>query len=524
MANALAAAPGTTKGPEPRSIGILELLESNASLFVALGVVVAYCPPLMRSLWVDEAGTYWMACKGHLAAIQRTSHWPGQSILYAVITSFFCFDGSPIRDTLLRIPALLGAAAACYILYRFAEDAFGAGAGRIAAILFAFSPSTVEFATEARPYSLAMAAVAASCWTLYRWANSRGRSWLVSYVISSALVFYFHYMFSPIFVAQAVFLVYEMFLKRRFRRSRELLAGYLAIALLVIPIVPHILLLLREAHTMAFELKPSAEVLAGVLMPPVLAVGLFASALLVRLAWPDAGGHRTRLSPALSAMLLAWWSAGPLLLFVVSSTSSMQAFAERYLSYSGLALVLLLTYLGHSVFGRRAGLTWALLAMLLTTGNVLKFAEAREPGKSELGPFMRVIRDESVNAGSDLPPVLYESSLGESDFYNWRSGNSPDSYLYDPFVAYPMKNRLVPLPFGLSPEVEEHVRHLIESDLKFRNKVILVIHNPFWIPWFVTQFEEAGFADRIMQPNTFFYVMVFERRAGIQSQKITRLQ
>jgi hypothetical protein len=493
---------------------MLELLETYADLLVALGFIASYCPPLMRSFWVDEAGTYWMACKGHLAAIQRTSHWPGQSILYAVITSFFCFDGSPVRDTLLRVPALLGAAAACYFLYRFAEDAFGAGAGRIAAILFAFNPSTVEFATEARPYTLAMAAVVASCWTLYRWANSRGRPWLVSYVISSTLVFYFHYMFSPIFVAQAVFLLYELLLKRRFRRSGELLAGYLAIALLVIPIVPHMLLLLREAHTMAFELKPSAAVLAGVLVPPVLAVGLFASALLVHLAWPHASGPGTRLSPTLSAMLLAWWSAGPLLLFVVSSTTSMQAFAERYLSYSGLALVLLLTYAGYSVFGRRIGLIWALVAMLLTTGNVLRLAGARQPGKTELGPFMRVIRDESVNAGADLPPVLYESALGESNFYDWRSGNSPNSYLYDPFVAYPMKNRLVPLPFGLSPDVEHHVEHLMESDLKFRNKVILVIHNPFWIPWFVERFEKAGFVDRITQPNAFFYVMVFERRAG----------
>jgi hypothetical protein len=52
-------------------------------------------------------------------------HWPGQSILYAAITSLFCFEGSPFRDILLRLPALLGAAAACYILYRFANDAIG---------------------------------------------------------------------------------------------------------------------------------------------------------------------------------------------------------------------------------------------------------------------------------------------------------------------------------------------------------------------------------------------------------------
>src|ERR1700722_18442067 len=159
--------------PSARTAGLFDLLHSNAGLLLALGAVVAYCPSLARTLWVDEANSYWMACRGPFAAIQRTSHWPGQSLLYAVITSFFCFDGSPFRDLFLRIPALLGAAAACYFLYRFAEDAFGAGAGRIAALLFASTPATIELATEARSYALAMAAVAASCWTLYRWTDSR---------------------------------------------------------------------------------------------------------------------------------------------------------------------------------------------------------------------------------------------------------------------------------------------------------------------------------------------------------------
>ena len=168
-------------------------------MFLTLAALVAYLPPLLRSLWVDEAGTYWMVSHGPLAAIQRTSHWPGQSILFAVITSLFCFDGSPFRDMLLRVPALLGAVMAGYFLYRFAEDAFGKGAGRIAAVLFAFSPSTIELATHAVPYTLAMAAASASCWTLYRWTCSRQNRWISGYIISSTLVIYFHYLFSLIF-------------------------------------------------------------------------------------------------------------------------------------------------------------------------------------------------------------------------------------------------------------------------------------------------------------------------------------
>ena len=52
-------------------------------------------------------------------------------------------------------------------------------------------------------------------------------------------------------------------------------------------------------------------------------------------------------------MLLVWWCAGPLMLFSMSSVTPMQVFVDRYLSYLGLALVLLLTYTGYTIFGSR---------------------------------------------------------------------------------------------------------------------------------------------------------------------------
>ena len=110
-----------------QSTGIVDLIHGNAGLLIALAAVAAYLPPMLRSLWTDEAGMFWMARGGPIAAIQKTWHWPGQSILYSALTSFFCFEGSPFRDQFLRIPALLSVVAACYFLYRFAEDAIGAG-------------------------------------------------------------------------------------------------------------------------------------------------------------------------------------------------------------------------------------------------------------------------------------------------------------------------------------------------------------------------------------------------------------
>lgn len=497
--------------PSARATGVLEILDSNARLLLAVGAVVAYCPPLARSLWVDEANTYWMACHGPFAAIQRTSHWPGQSLLYALVTSFFCFDGSPVRDLLLRVPALLGTAVACYFLYRFAEDAFGAGAGRIAALMFAFNPATIELATEARSYALAMAAVAASCWTLYRWADTRQRFWLAVYVFSSTLIIYLHYLFSFVFAVHALFLLYELAVRRRLARAGEILAGYVMVALLATPLIPHIRLLLHESHTLPFGARPTAVSLAELLMPPTFIAGIFAAALLVHFVWPNRAPAPFRVKPGLPLMLLAWWSLGPLFFFAVSSTTTMMVFVDRYLSYSGMALALLLSYTGYSIFGKRRSYVWALLVVLLTTGNVLKLAGQWRPGDHELGPFMRVIRDESANSGPHLPPVIFESSLVESNFYNWRSGNSPDSYLFSPFVAYPMKNKLVPLPFSMTADAEGYFANELKTELKDEAKVILVLHDVIRIPWFDERFQQAGFNSRCIQLND-YWVMVFERR------------
>ena len=64
-------------------------------------------------------------------------------------------------------------------------------------------------------------------------------------------------------------------------------------------------------------------------------------------------------------MMMALWSLGPLLFFAVSSLTPTQVFVDRYLSYSGLALALLLTYAGYAIFGARTGAVWALMIVLL---------------------------------------------------------------------------------------------------------------------------------------------------------------
>src|SRR4051794_3791694 len=79
------------------------ILEKTTTVWIVLGLLVAltWGPRLFRSFWVDEAGTYWMALGGPIAAMQKTWHWPGQSVLFSVIESVFCLKGGAFRELVL---------------------------------------------------------------------------------------------------------------------------------------------------------------------------------------------------------------------------------------------------------------------------------------------------------------------------------------------------------------------------------------------------------------------------------------
>src|SRR5262249_11679388 len=146
--------PALNKGPK-LSLARLGFVVGQARiltfLILALSAIV-WGPLLRRRFWVGEAGKFWVGHQGRWAGVQKTSHWPGQSLLYAAIESFFCIGGPPWREFLMRVPSVIGVGAAAYFLYRIAERHIGTGAGLAAVILFLFHPDVTALGFQARPY------------------------------------------------------------------------------------------------------------------------------------------------------------------------------------------------------------------------------------------------------------------------------------------------------------------------------------------------------------------------------------
>jgi hypothetical protein len=294
----------------PNRIGrLLNAFAYGRALPVAIAILFAavWGPRLVRSFWVDEAGTYWMAHEGLIRAIEKTWHWPGQSVLYSAIASFFCFGGPPLRDVLLRVPSLAGIAAAAYFVYRIAERRIGDRAGLVAVILFLFHPGVIDDGFLARPYALAMAAVAASFWALDEWEISRGRRHLLCYATASILVIYLHYFFAVILGIQGLYILFVFFVEGRRQRAGETILAGAGIVLSVVPLIPHLQLLVGQRHVLPFTGPPSRVDLAASLAPPLLIAGMLIAGSLLSLVWPAQRRGRMRLDKRFLLLLTAWW-------------------------------------------------------------------------------------------------------------------------------------------------------------------------------------------------------------------------
>lgn len=460
-----------------------------------------YLPRLFRSFWVDEAITFWMAHDGFRAAIEKCSHIPGQSILYGAIASLFCLDGGPWREPLLRLPSVIGLGLMLFFTTRLAARAMGAAAGLCAFVLMLFLPLSMDVYIQARPYGLASAAVAASFYLLYEWVEKRERRFAVGYAVATLLIFYLHYLYVVALIAQAFYLAWVFGVEKQRARWKDLAAAILGVALLVLPLVRHLQLLLREGHTLPFAAKPTEIGFLRTLAPPELILAGFCAGVLIwflAVIWKPGRGEEIFPSRGWAVMVVGWWAASTVILFLVSRLTVLQVFLPRYLGSSGPAMAVLLTAVAMAVFGPRMALRWAWLAVFIATATPTSWRAARYGGSEEAGPAIAAIRAISP---AQPPPLFFQSSLPESNFLDWRKGPS-GNYFYSELIAYPVPNRVLPLPARIETDVKEHMAALLDGELKSA-PVLLYAHYGELPEWVRAQMTARGYRVETQQPGDY---------------------
>ncbi|HVW84553.1 MAG TPA: glycosyltransferase family 39 protein, partial [Bryobacteraceae bacterium] len=436
---------------------------------------------------------------GWREAIAHTSRWPGQSILYAVVTSFFCVGSPPLRDILMRTPSLLGSLVALFLLYRFAERIAGEGAGVVATAVFITHPSMIRIAVGARPYALAIAACIASFYCFYEWLQTGSRRYWMLYLAASVAVIYLHYLFAFIFFVQFLYLLLDGSVRRTASWGKVAISAAV-LAASTLPLWPALVLLVKNAHTLPFAGRPSPDQFITALIPLTSIFAATLAWLYIELRSQPGFPRDERRDRSGLILIIVWWLVGPLFFYGASTLSRMTVFVERYIAFAIPATCLLIAWGAVRIFPAKQLRQWLWIMAAILVLNPPMLARFFRPGAEEYGPAIRIINS---LADRERVPVFVRSPLIESNYQNWKAGATKDSYLFAPIAAYPITGEMIPLPNILDDDARTYIQTTVAGKLAGADRILMLGHwDDVMLPWILEYLKERGYEVREWNPNS----------------------
>ena len=466
----------------------------TGTLFAIL-VVAGWGPGFGWGLWLDETFTAWQVDAGWRAIASTKLVNPGQSALFAYLEAPFFFPHPGVMEVALRVPALAGALLSCLFLYRLAESQVGKGAGVLASIVFVGSPAVVEYVSQARPYTLAMAACLASLWGLLRWleTGARRHGWLFS--ISVASILYLHLLF-VLFLPVLGIVVFQ-----RARRAPPLpwrnLAVWLAVAAsLLLPLFPLARSFARQSAGLSdVSQAPLPDLARGTVatLPGLILLALVAVAILsFRARRPVFDALRAPETAPTVRLLLFWLLVPPLALAAISYIVGQDVMLTRYFFYTAAAQGLMVALLLRDFPPKFARLTLFAGFLLLAVLNLAHRSVADGPDS-----WRAPIRALRALDPEGAAPVFLQAGHPMSNAMDWEGGIAAHSFLYSQLSAYPIPNRVYPLPYGLDEVAQSYVRHLADGELSRAPLIFFAGIRDLPIErWVCSFFESRGYTCR----------------------------
>ena len=312
---------------------------------VAAGALLRLFRLGVPSLWTDELFTA-SRYRGSLWTVIRESD-PFPPLYYILGKLWSLVAG--LGESALRFPSVVYSVMGIVAIYFLAAELFDRRTARLAAALLAFSPYSINYAQEAKMFSLFWLLGTVSFWFLCRYLRTDARRDLWGYAVASVCSIYTFYMgFVVLVVENLIFLS----LARRGRRRWGL--AQLGILLAYLPwLVRLAQATARRDEAMgwisapesagAFLLKLAATITGNWTAPPRLAELSLYGILLVA-AWAGSAFFRRPRECA--------WSRGdtlavlalvvPLILFLAVDRVVHHVLLVRYLGFAHIPLIILL--------------------------------------------------------------------------------------------------------------------------------------------------------------------------------------
>jgi uncharacterized membrane protein len=353
------------------------------------------------SLWLDEFSTLWCVEAGWHSVAPRVASFQGQSPLYYFLVRL-SVDSFGETEIALRLPSLVASVGTSVLCAATAGLLTGKRAAVWAGLLSWLAFSQVQTGVNARPYGLAILAVAGMTAGFVAATGNRSRWWRVGFIVSAVFAFWAHFVFVvPILGLVAAHALYPE-LRRNYGRL-ALIADLLVIAALCAPTSQfleaaisrpqHINWLPEARH------GDTAALLAPFLLPLTLAATMPRSE-----RWP----------PAARALLMS--VAGVIVCLELGLVAGVNLVTARYLG-SIIVPISILTALGLERLGKPerviAGVAFVTLTLASYGRTFLSTGSFSGVGVEDWRTATATVRQRLTGTGRDL--VLFRSGFVEED-------------------------------------------------------------------------------------------------------------
>jgi uncharacterized membrane protein len=166
---------------------------------------------LNRCLWGDEFTTIITVRRPFIDGLLQLQDYSAP--LYQLLLRLIVFSDNP-PAWLIRSPALIFAVLGLISSWFFIKQLFGEKVALATMILVACNPVYIFYSTEARPYSLFFLLTVLSMWTFYNLLIKYNIKNMISYIMTTSLLLYAHYLGLFTMVGQVLFAISVLFLQK----------------------------------------------------------------------------------------------------------------------------------------------------------------------------------------------------------------------------------------------------------------------------------------------------------------------
>jgi hypothetical protein len=475
---------------------------------LVLSIVLFWVVPIGTSLGLDESGNWWVIKDGFQIMLQRARVWPGgQSVLFnSLVMAARSIGGD--SDVVMRIPAVLAALGALFLLYRLGRRLFGPLAAMFSCLIFVTMGEVVYVASTVRPYSLALLLVIGAMLCLVNWLDTGRIRYAIGYVLLGSLTLYATFLYALMFLIHAAYALIRIRARESAVSASALVAAWIASGVLLLPLASQILASFASRDKDTYLSVPAVDMALESVIPPLLA-GAAGLALLLALVLRRPFGF-SPVPRSAEAWLVAMWAlAPPGILLALALTTTLKLFAGRYYleNAPGLALAagMLLCRWEPAAMRRLVAATIAVYAVLLYGAN-----QHFMRGLFDYRGAVAAVREQT---GDSRTPVIVVTGFFEGRNLAGVLDPALSEVLFAPVLRYNMPGQLIGVPGVLDQEAEDYMDGVVAAKLRNQPRFLLVglFASELYRSWLESRCRSLGFTDRKYGEYEGIRVFLFER-------------